>query len=328
MKALRVGDPHVMISNLEDSEKLLNFVKLVAEQNKVDVIELLGDAFHNHAVLRQEVLDFWRRKLTELSTLNIPIIMLAGNHDFCGDKSTEGKFSAISNLAGIKNVEIVNTSYLKDYGNEVVIGYRAYTSNKELFLKDAQDLKDKGANLLVAHQTFTGATYANGFFAEDGIDPILVPQNQLISGHIHSEQQIGKCWYPGTGKWDNANDANLNKGLWICTHTKDGYTKQFVSTEGVVVAIKKYTLKEGGTTPELNPSNKNYLELEGTNAWIVQTKKKFKDTPNLQIKAVPTDTKVVQNKANIKTINDFLMGGFKPITGVSLDQIQTYLGAI
>lgn len=328
MKILRVGDPHVMISNLDDSEKLLNFIKKVAEKNQVDAIEFLGDAMHNHAVLRQEVLDFWRRKLIELSTLNIPIIMIAGNHDFCGDKSTEGKFSAISNLAGIKNVEIINVSAIKDYGDGVVIGYRAYTSDAELFLKDAQDMKDKGANVLVAHQTFTGATYANGFPADDGIDPALVPQTHLISGHIHSEQQIGSCWYPGTSKWDNKNDANLNKGLWVCTHTSKGYSKQFVSTEGVVTAIKKYTLKEGDETPEMNPINKNFLELEGPQAWIVQTKKKFKDIPGLQIKAIPTDTKTVQNKANIKTISDFLMAGFKPINGVSLDQIQTYLGAL
>jgi len=328
MKILRVGDPHVMISNLSESEKFLDFIFKVAEQNKADAIELLGDATHNHAVLRQEVLDFWRRKLILLSTLNIPVIMIAGNHDFCGDKTTEGKFSSISNFSGIKNIEIVNTSLIKDYGNGVIIGYRAYTSNPELFLKDAAEMKAKGVNLLVAHQTFTGATYANGFFAEDGIDPALVPQDRLISGHIHSEQQIGKCWYPGTGKWDNANDANLNKGIWLCTHTENGYSKKFVSTEGVVTAIKKYTLKEGDETPELNPNDKNYLELEGTNAWIVQTKKKFKDTANLQIKAVPTDTRVTQNKANIKTISDFLAAGFKPINGVSLEQIQNYLGAI
>ena len=328
MNILRVGDPHVMISNLQDSEKLLDFIKIVAEKNKVDAIEFLGDLFHNHAVVRLEILDFWRRKLNNLSTLNIPIIIIAGNHDYCGDKSTEGKFSAISNLAGIKNVEIVNNSLIKDYGNDIIIGYRAYTSNHELLIKDANEMKAKGADVLIAHQTFTGATYANGFFADDGVDPALIPQTHLISGHIHSEQQIGKCWYPGTAKWDNANDANLSKGLWICTHTKNGYSKQFVSTEGVVVAIKKYTLKEGDITPEMNPNNKNYLELEGTNAWIVQTKKKLKDIANLQIKAVPTDTRIVQDKANIKTINDFLVTGFKPINGISLEQIQNYLGAI
>ena len=328
-KILRMGDPHVMVSNLQESEKLLDFVKETAQEHNVDAIEILGDLFHNHAVVRLEVLDFWRRKLTDLSSLGKPVVIIAGNHDMAGDKLNEGKFSAISTFKDIKNIEIVDRDLVVSFdGGKTFIGYRAYTSNHELFLEDSKKMKEKGVNILVAHQTFTGSTYANGFFAEDGIDPALVSQDYIISGHIHSTQQIGKCWYPGTAKFDNANDANLEKGIWICTHTKEGYSKQFISTESVVTAIKKYTLKEGCDLPEMNPKNKNYLELEGSNAWIIQTKKKMKDVPNLQIKATPTDTRVVQDKTNTKTIWDFLKAGFKPVNGVSFDQIQTYLGEI
>lgn len=323
-KILTCGDPHTLISNLKDSDKLLDFIIQKASEHKVDAIEFTGDLFHNHALVRQEILHFWRLKLTKMRPLGIPVIIISGNHDMPGDKSAEGVISAISNFQDMENVITVLDSYGHEFPDGTKIGYCAYTSDHAKFLDRAKDLKKRGYNTLLAHQTFTGATYANGFFASDGIDPALVPQDNLIAGHIHSTMEIGKCFYVGAPKADNMADANVPKGVWILDHNPDGsgYSKTFISTEDVVTSYKKFKITEGEEVPKMDFKNKNYLELEGSNAWIMAVKKNLKGVENLQIKATPTDVKITKQKQNIKTISDFFANGFKPIDGVSIEEIQ------
>jgi len=327
VKILTVGDPHVTVTGLENCGRLLNFIYKVAEHNKVDLIEFTGDLLHSHALVRQEVLEFWRAKLTHLSKLNIPIIIIAGNHDFCGDKSHEGDFSAISDLKHIENIIVVNKRLLF-YSPVGPIGYRAYTSNHELLVQDAIELHKEGANRILTHQTFTGAQYDNGFYAKDAIDPELLPQKHVISGHIHTTSQIGKCFYVGSPKADTMADANQEKGVWLFEYDGDSQTKQFISTEGVVDTYKKFTVNEGEDLPEFNPLHRNYIELVGSNSWITSFKKKLKNINNLQIKASPTDTRISAQTVKITGIADYLSTCFKPIDGISLSDIETFLGEL
>ena len=71
MKILRVGDPHITVSNIEESKKLLDTILLIATDNKVNCIEFLGDLFDNHSVIRSEVLDFWDFYFKKLNDLKI-----------------------------------------------------------------------------------------------------------------------------------------------------------------------------------------------------------------------------------------------------------------
>ena len=326
MRILTIGDPHVMISNLEDSGKLLNFIYKAAKKYDVELIEFTGDLFHNHAVLRQEIINFWRTKLDLLSGLNIPIILVAGNHDQVGDKSHEGDFSALDTLDNIKNIMIVN-NYLIYEQKGIKLGYLAYTRNHDKFIKNAQEMHERGVNRLLAHQTFTGVKYDNGFYAPDGIDPSLIRQDFLVSGHIHSHSQVGKCFYVGAPKADNMSDANLDKFIWLSDY--DGKKLEYtpISTEGIVTTYKKYVIKEGEEIPTLNPEHKNYLELVGKNTWITKIKKELKKTENIQIKAVPTDTKTTTPVKNLETIDKFLMT-FKPQHGILLQEIEEYLRSV
>lgn len=322
MKILRVSDPHVTVRNIEECEKLFEFVYNQAKEHKVDHIELLGDLTHTHAVIRAEVQDFWIRTFNLLAEW--PVLVLVGNHDMI---LGESKYAGITSLDVFKdeNKDTLNIINLPQIINN--IAYIPYMSDHAKFLRVAQDLYNLGATkLLVAHQTFTGATYENGFYAEDGIDPSLVPQNEIISGHIHKQQQIGKCFYPGTPKWDTMSDANEDKGVWIFEHNEDGSvkSKQFISTKDVVTPIVKITMNEGDAEPILDDKAKNYLELIGSSAWIVQMKKKYKGFA--AIKARPSDRKnAIINKDRVFSIFDYLESNFKPVDGVSKQDIKEYL---
>ena len=314
-----------MISNLEDSQRLLDFIFKNALKHKVDRVVFTGDLFHNHAVVRIEIMDFWRRNLIKLTSQLIPVTIIAGNHDMVGDKAKEGKFSALTPFSDIPEVTIVDTKDVKMEDSGANIAYRAYTSDHTLLINDCAEMKKEGANYLIAHQTFTGATYANGFYATDGVDPSLIAQDFIISGHIHTSMQVGNCFYVGSPKADNMADANIPKGVWLMDFKPDGsgYSKKFISTDSVVTCYKKFKVAEGEEIPKLDLKNKNYLELEGSNAWITSIKKKLKGVENLQIKAIPTDVKLSQEpNKKIKTIADFLKNGFKPVDGISIEEIQ------
>ena len=327
-KCLFVGDMHVQIKNLKDAGKLIDFIIKTAEDNNIKCVEFLGDIQHTHAILRIEVVDFWKKAFDKIEKAGIGCVVLVGNHDQPGSKEKEQEMNSVNIFTSNKSPNASNARIIANKPMIIEgIAYVPYYSDEEAFLKAAQDLYDQGATeLLVAHQTFTGAQYENGFFSEEGIDPALIPQEQIISGHIHKTQQVGKCFYPGTPKWDTMADANQEKGIWIFTHEEGGgYSdSEFISTKEIVTPITSYSVKEGDELPKLNPSARNHVILEGKSAWITKAKKKFKDIA--QIKVIPTDRKVkLENKDDTATLENYLDRIFEPIEGIDKKDIKEHL---
>lgn len=320
-KMIRVGDPHVTVSNVKECEKLIDFVIDKAMENKVDRVEFMGDLFHTHAVKRLEVEKFWYESFMKITNKGIDVLSLVGNHDQMGKGSEE--FSALDTLSNINGVTIVYDPI--SLNNITYIGYHR---DLDKLVELANSIPNK---CLVAHATFTGAQYENGFYAEDGIDPNLFVHDEIISGHIHKQQQVGKCFYIGTPKWDTLSDANHEKGIWLFEHNTDGSvkSKEFISTKLVVTPIMKYVVNEGEDIPEINPNFKNYIELVGKSSWISKTKKKIKGLA--QIKGRPTDrltrTKVSHN-GEMLDINRFLDEFFDIQANVDKQDVKAYINNI
>lgn len=326
-KTLVIGDPHVQVSNLKDSQELMNFIIKTALERKIKVVILLGDLFHTHAVKRVEVEDFWSNAFRRFDENGIACRVLVGNHDQVGSKEKEQEMNALN----IFNPGPHDLSERVIINKPLVLGkvaYMPYHSDENTFLKACQDLYDSGAtDLLVAHQTFTGAQYENGFFSEEGIDPGLVPQKQILSGHIHKSQQVGKCFYPGTPKWDTMADVNQEKGIWIFTHsqqTGEYVDKEFISTADIVTPIISYDIKEGDVLPEVNPSARNYVTLEGKTAWINNIKSKLK---NCNIKIKPTDRTASKTNSSL-SIDKYLESEFEPVAGIEKDELKQFIMSI
>jgi len=314
LKVLRVGDPHITVRNLDEAERLIQFICKIADEGDIPRIEFLGDLMHTHAVIRVEVQDFWRRAFLKLSE-NHEVFALVGNHDQPGSKEKEQQMNSI-NIFNSQQCRVISNPSVIDG-----IAHIPYMSDHVAFLAAAQDLYNKGATkLLIAHQNFTVSLYS------DMIDPTLVPQEAIITGHIHEQRQIGKVFQVGTPKWDTMTDANEEKGIWIFIHNDDGSvkSKEFISTRDIVTPIVKHTLNEGNQDVVLDDRAKNYIELVGSSAWITQMKKKYKGLAS--IKARPTDRKNINvDKDKIFSIVDFLDVIFKPINGVSKEEIRNYL---
>jgi DNA repair exonuclease SbcCD nuclease subunit len=328
MKILRVGDPHVTVSNLKESEKLLRFIVDTAVKNKVDVIEFLGDLMDTHSVIRSEVLNFWRMWFNIIDSLNIKTFALVGNHDQNGDTEREQSVNSLNVFDGVyKNITIVNK---RIEHNRIM--YLPHFGKPETFLAMTHSLLNPfpKSTLLVAHQTFIGAEYESGFPAEDGIDIDSIPQEAIISGHIHKSQQIGKVFYTGAPRWLKSTDADTDKGIWIFEHNKENpaiYVKEFISVKEVVTPIIKIVFKEGEEEPTLPENAKVALELIGESAWIAKMRKKYKGKAS--IRAVPSDRKASSvDKSKLVDIEQFLAEYVKPNDNFGVKDVIEYIRGV
>lgn len=298
MKVLRVGDPHAKVNNLDEMKSLILFVIEMAKEFKVDRIEILGDLFHTHAVLRLEVIRFWTWALDALNEV-CETVVLVGNHDQSGDYNSDSSALGVFALMGKQNVKIIEKPTLLG-----VFGYVPYIHDSAQFVGVANDLASRGAKVLVCHQTFTGSKYESGIYAPDGIDPSPISESivYIISGHIHSEQSFGRIIYPGTARWDSVVDANKRKGIWIYTH-EDGTgsinSSQFISTENVCSPIRCIEWREGDPAPDAWPENaKVAVELIGSSNWVASEKQKLKGKCSVKTKITDRQTSVTRTAGN------------------------------
>lgn len=308
MIILRVGDPHIRPSNIEESNKLMSFVqKIIVESMSVEPInrlEILGDLMHTHAVVRVEVLDFWHKWLQTFSSL-VETVVLVGNHDQTGDKhNSSHSLNTLKTLMRTeKNLKIVDSPYLSG-----VFGYMPYVHENDQFIAKANSLVEEGAKIIVCHATFDGSQYDNGFYAPNGIDPALIKADHIISGHVHKEQIIanGKVDYPGTPKWDTSSDANENKGVWRYKHDINGKVLErlLIPTDKVVTPIVSFTWTEGQEAPSIPEGAKANVELIGSSDWIKKQKALLKGKVSISTKF--TDKKRTLNRKAGNSFENYL----------------------
>lgn len=319
MKILRVGDPHVRPSNIEESKFLMNFVCDKAIEHKVDRIEILGDLFHTHSVIRLESLLFWDLWLNHLSDV-CEIVVLVGNHDMGGDFN-----STLNSLSVFQRIKRTNLKIVDHSRLEGIFGYMPYYHSKEKFIESANSLADRGAKVLVCHQTIQGSKYENGMYAPDGAELDLISDKiiHIISGHIHSKQEFGRVIYPGTARWDTASDANLEKGIWVFNHDTTGKitSREFLSTESVCSPILGFQWKEGEEQPTIPEGSRSTIELIGTSDWISTVKSQIKGTCSIKTKI--TDSKRLENRQAGQSLDYFIKNLF--LTSIDRDSLLKWM---
>jgi DNA repair exonuclease SbcCD nuclease subunit len=206
---LLVGDVHATPEDLEDCQKLVNLIERTTYKTKVDEICLLGDSYHTHNVIRAEVMAFYRDTFKRWQKSGRHVTALVGNHDYAGEGNP------IHSMLIHEDQVLVVDQPLRLHN----VGYMPYYSDREKFVQDAGALPTP---TLVCHQTFRGSMYENGCPAEDGVDAGLLPQTKIISGHIHTPQDVGKVRYIGAPRWRTLTDANVERAIWLYTFNEDG----------------------------------------------------------------------------------------------------------
>jgi len=321
MKILRVGDPHAKVNNLDEMRKLISFVVEQAILHKVDRIEVLGDLFHTHAVLRLEVIDFWVWALDLLSN-TCQTVVLVGNHDLSGDYNSNTSALTVFGLMGKKNLLIIEKPTLLGE-----IAYVPYIHDKNLFCSSAIALSAQGGKVLVCHQSIQGSKFESGMYDPDGIPTGEWSERfvHIVSGHIHSEQDFGNVIYPGTARWDTVTDANRRKGIWVYDH-QDGTgtitSRVFITTEKVCSPIQSFRWAEGEAgIPEWPKDWRVAVELVGTSAWVSQKKAELKGKCSIKTK-ITDKQKIGETRQTGKNLEDFMRNLF--VSTMDKDELIKY----
>lgn len=206
-RAILVGDVHATPSELRDCQALITGLMTMKEY--ADTVVFLGDQFHTHAILHLDVVDFWVKAIRGLQSIGFKVVMLVGNHDIetCGQLHP----NALETLYGT-GVTVVDKPMTVGLPNAV---FMPYIHDGDEFVRLANENASPSFPILVCHQTFQGAQYDNGFYANDGVEQDRLNFDSLISGHIHSQAVFGKVWYVGSPRWRGRDDANKAKNVVV-----------------------------------------------------------------------------------------------------------------
>lgn len=318
MRILRIGDPHIKPSNLEESEKLMHFINDQIFTRKPDRVEILGDLFHTHSIVRLEVLEFWVEWIDVLLAHEIDLYILIGNHDRANTSEFAPSFELAFKHIRNKHLKIVN--YPRAEGP---FAYVSHYHDQEVFVEVANKCAEQGAKVLVCHQTFKDAEYENGFYAPDGIDYERLNFDTIISGHIHTRQVIKKgnktVIYPGTPKWDTISDANQDKGIWMYEHddiTGAIISEELIRTAGVVTEFVSIVWREGEPQLAIPSGCHVTVELIGSSDWIEKEKAGLKG--HVSIKTKITDRANKKDRQAGNSFPEFVQKKF----ATELDRIE------
>ncbi len=307
MKILFIGDPHLRVNDFEQGFAFLRWVEKVATEESPDIVCNLGDTFHNHAVLRSELMKEFKDHVNNV--MAVPSVQkywyILGNHDQY--KPRDNKYHALQAFDNLPGLRVFDTIEQIPEHNITVIPY----------VQKYEDFPYSTDKICITHNTFIGADY--GFKREDcGINSDKVNADVIISGHIHKRQSFGKVTYPGTPYAHNATDVDQTKGLLLFDTAT--YEQKFIESP-----FPKWRSLEYEICPTFNMASLHAtleIELDSINKWILKvtgpkaelsayfkSKKYFKliDDKNVIVKTNPTDAEK-QNRVQIKSseVNDII----------------------
>lgn len=251
-KMLFIGDPHLRINDFQQSVALLRWIESVVIEHKPDVVCNLGDTFHNHAVLRSEIMKEFRDHISNINDNNATYWYVLGNHDQY--KPKDNKYHALQSFDQHEGF-VVFDKPRTDILDVTIVPY----------VQDFADFPLDTNRICITHNTFIGADY--GFRREDcGIDASRVAADIIISGHIHKRQTFGKVIYPGTPVAHNATDVDEVKGLLLFDTTT--FEQLFIQAPFPIWRSIQLEVGQEFSIEDLHTTLKNTLDT--TNKWILK----------------------------------------------------------
>jgi len=249
-KYIYIGDVHAVPLELEDCKNLIDLILKVKQEHPTAMPIWLGDQHHTHEDVSLTVLGFWRYAFSLLGG-----ICLVGNHDQNVPGSETHIMDAYRDLVTVvwPSIRIGPLQFV------------SYCKDKEVFYNRCDDL----GGCLVAHQDFCGFRYESGKITLSDLKP-PTKFKQIISGHLHSPQEIGNTWYIGAPRWRTQTDALVdNRYIWLIEHNEEGIISKRIpyTTNGVCKRI--VVLKDTIDNPAiLIPGAINKIEIVGTAEYI------------------------------------------------------------
>ena len=194
MKLLIFSDLHLgkRASNsyfLDLDKKVISLICEKVVRSKVEKVIFLGDLFHNRSESTPKVLGTARIILNQLNALNIPIIMILGNHcTYYSNKKDANYYRIFEGL--FPNIIFVEDFY--EDGELLHVGW-LQTPEEEVKYKELS----KKYKWIFGHFEFKGTAMSEYYKTTSGIENENL-DSFIFSGHIHQRAQVGNLHYVGS----------------------------------------------------------------------------------------------------------------------------------
>jgi DNA repair exonuclease SbcCD nuclease subunit len=309
-KVLAIGDMHAVPEELDDCNAVIGLALKVCRTEEIQEVWFLGDQHHTHAVLRLEVMHWWRTAFKALHSEGIRSVCLVGNHDQASPGSSVHAMMAYDGYLGTGVRFVDQPTVHRDV--LMLPYYHDEETFQEACRAATQVIDDKyegevlvGPRTVVCHQTFNGANYENGFLASDGFDPAQPPQELIISGHIHTGQEFGRVWYLGSPRWRSLSDANVDRAIWVLEFENGRLIDRRPYSTGDVCRQIRHLVDspESPVQLPLDPKHQWRIDIQGPADWC-QARKLALKAAGARIRAFPDQIKAagrVRESAGIES---------------------------
>lgn len=204
MNAIVIGDVHLSGNNLSESEvavqDIVNYVS--ANKTSADVIVFLGDVCDKFQNLHISVLRVMNEMIRSIanSAKDIPIYIIAGNHDRPNNQHYLTNEHPFHGLAGIPTVNIVASQVLETTIKGFKLLFVPYVPEGRFEEAISDSNKSlSGTSCIFAHQTVFGAPL--GSCKSETGDKWTEDKPLVISGHIHGYSVVYHNWIYAGMAW-------------------------------------------------------------------------------------------------------------------------------
>ena len=323
MKIVHFSDTHLGYNDLDildqnnvnqrEADFYDAFTQVVEQikEIKPDYIIHTGDLFHR-ASPSNRAITFALEKIREISSLDIPFVLIAGNHS---TPRTNLSSPILKIFENYKNIYVSYNQKYKKIEFDDIVFHTLPHMNDETIAQDQielceQNIDENRKNIMMLHCS-VGAWYLMQEFGEwvypTSKEYIFEKMDYVALGHWHGFGNVGKhenVYYSGSTERTSLNDKRNSKGFVVVTledklevEYKEISIRPIISkqidctnyeqsieeldTSNIKDAIVEVVLKDLSAMQSIDISNKEIKELF-SEAMSVTIKREFKKDTNTQ----------------------------------------------
>jgi DNA repair exonuclease SbcCD nuclease subunit len=216
LKVLIVGDPHIKVNNVKETEEMTQKLIQICQERKPNFVILLGDILDRHSNIHVVPLMRAEKLVLELSKL-LPVFLVIGNHDRPNNSNfltDEHPFNAMKLWPNTYIIDKVETHTLEGI-KCVFVPYVPPGRLQEAINTIPDALVD--CKVVICHQEIRNCKMG-AIISTEG-DEWSLDKPLIISGHIHDYDRLQpNVIYVGTPV-QHTYSENVNKAVSMFTFT-------------------------------------------------------------------------------------------------------------